>query len=87
MKQLAQATEPHCDEPDIDTPSKVKLWAGDPGQCDICKKDLLADFYDAKTLDGPWACLCKTCWQNNTNQHLGIGLGQHYKRRWEKVGG
>lgn len=73
--------------PYLENQVKDKFWSGDPDQCDICRKALVKDFYDAKTFDGPWATMCEVCWKDCTRQQLGTGLGQHYQRVWKKVAG
>ena len=47
--------------------------------------------YDAKTKMGPWANMSEESWMKFTNQKLGLGIGQKYKKqidgRWLKVAG
>lgn len=58
----------------------MSIFYPTPRICDICSEELNQVMYDAKTLDGPWACLCPSCWATHTKQELGIGLGQKYLR-------
>lgn len=41
--------------------------------CDICKKQKAK--YDGKTLMGPWAYMCQSCY-DTSGVGLGTGLGQ-----------
>lgn len=41
--------------------------------CDVCTKTAE---YDAKTIHGPWANLCREHWELLTEQRLGTGYGQ-----------
>ena len=53
--------------------------------CDLCMKDLTdLDWYDAKTIFGPWANLCPTCFKAH-GIGLGAGLGQHYDADGKKI--
>lgn len=48
--------------------------------CDVCKAEGLgvpkSAHYDAKTLAGPWAYLCKWHFESETAGVLGTGVGQ-----------
>jgi hypothetical protein len=56
----------------------AKQYSGIPPKtCDICKKNLVNVFFDAKTKMGPWANLCQDCF-NKQGVGLGIGKGQKY---------
>jgi hypothetical protein len=56
----------------------MKQYSGIPPKtCDICKKNLVSVFFDAKTKMGPWANLCQDCF-NKLGVGLGIGKGQKY---------
>lgn len=48
-------------------------------KCQLCECDLrkFDTFYDGKTSIGPWAWMCKRCYQLN-GRGLGTGLGQEY---------
>ena len=50
-----------------------------PVACDICRRAITNQFYDAKTRGGPWGILCPTCFRQH-GRGLGTGLGQHYRR-------
>ena len=46
--------------------------------CDICKNKIDDVLYDAVTRYGPWATMCKQCWEEHSIHRLGTGLGQKY---------
>jgi hypothetical protein len=53
-------------------------WLGiNPKICDNCNKKIVAVFYDAKTIHGPWAFLCPNCF-DSIGLGLGLGRGQKY---------
>jgi len=56
------------------------IFTPTPAHCDICRRELGSVMYDAKTLSGPWGCLCPECWRRHTAKKLGVGLGQKYRR-------
>lgn len=57
-----------------------RAWIGQPPlACDICRRAIAAQFYDARTRSGPWAILCPTCFKQH-GVGLGTGFGQHYRR-------
>lgn len=62
-----------------------------PGFCDTCDGPINEVFYDAKTNQGHWACMCKTCFTLGPGiKKLGTGLGQEYTEQgkyWVKTGG
>jgi hypothetical protein len=62
-----------------------------PGFCDTCDGPIKKVFYDAKTSGGPWANMCKTCFNRGPGiGKLGTGLGQEYTEQgkyWVKTGG
>ena len=43
--------------------------------CDLCGQQAFAD---AKTIHGPWANLCRPCWEIHSVGRLGTGYGQEY---------
>lgn len=45
--------------------------------CDFCKQDVSADYYDGKTIFGPWATMCGEDFARN-GVGLGTGRGQHF---------
>lgn len=49
-------------------------------KCDFCFKDIQDDLYDAVTKYGPWATMCKDCFEKHSQHKLGRGFGQHYKK-------
>ena len=60
-----------------------------PENCDLCQKLITEIFFDAKTTNGPWASVCKECF-NKYCYGLGIGRGQKYEKigeEWTKTGG
>lgn len=72
--------------------SEVKRWLSPvPGFCEVCDGPIHEVFYDAKTVQGPWACMCKTCFTLGPGiGKLGSGLGQEYTEQghhWIKTGG
>jgi len=50
-----------------------------PECCDVCKGPIGYQFYDAKTIYGPWANMCTTCFLKLGPKKLGIGYGQKYE--------
>jgi len=58
---------------------KVVKWLSNR-TCDFCHKECDKDLYDAVTVYGPWATMCKSCFEKNSNGLLGTGYGQHYVR-------
>lgn len=66
-------------------------WVGSiPKTCGYCGTRLSDVFYDTRTTDGPWACLCRRCF-NHVGSGLGSGLGQKYQKQpdgsWACVAG
>lgn len=47
-------------------------------QCDFCRTSV-GEYVDGKTIYGPWANMCLTCYKTKGVGRLGLGLGQHYK--------
>lgn len=58
---------------------KQKKFLNPPKECDVCHSQLGTEFYDVKTIYGPWAFLCTDCF-NTLGIGLGTGRGQYYKR-------
>jgi hypothetical protein len=64
-----------------------------PGFCETCDGPITKKFYDAKTIHGPWACMCPSCFTLGPGiGELGPGLGQEYTyspttKHWEKTNG
>ena len=63
-----------------------------PGFCETCGAPIINKFYDAKTEDGPWACMCPTCQTLGPGlNQLGTGKGQEYAKNkfghWIKTDG
>jgi len=64
--------------------------------CDLCQSPLSTQkhppaYVDGKTIDGPWANMCISCWATH-GIGLGIGLGQLYRwntkaQQYQKIGG
>ena len=48
-----------------------------PNECDICHGPFDTFMYDAKTVYGPWACMCSDCF-NVIGIGIGTGRGQQY---------
>jgi len=69
---------------------KLRYWAGDPKECDVCNKPFDKMMYDAATTFGGWGNLCQTCF-GRYGTGLGVGRGQRYVKqedgRWLKTGG
>jgi hypothetical protein len=60
-------------------------WEGsEPKKCDICKQELKDYFVDGKTKIGPWAIMCKKCFEY-FGIGSGIGKGQTYILHREKI--
>ena len=60
--------------------TKVIKYINPPEVCDVCHKPFTKNImYDAKTVYGPWANMCMTCF-NSIGVGLGTGLGQQYKK-------
>jgi hypothetical protein len=62
---------------------RKKYWISPlPETCDICHGpfDRVSNyFYDFKTIMGPWALGCQTCFEKySVGGKLGTGLGQKY---------
>ena len=71
---------------------KTKRWLSPiPGFCETCDGPIKTVFYDAATAMGPWACMCKSCFEFGPGLgKLGQGLGQEYTQHgddWVKTGG
>lgn len=59
------------------TPNKVQ-WTGTiPVECDMCHGPIRKTFYDGKTVYGPWAIMCSSCYVSH-GHGLGTGRGQQY---------
>ena len=55
-----------------------KDWNGEmPDKCDMCKAIIEDTFIDGRTIHGPWAIMCPTCFKV-FGTGLGIGKGQMY---------
>lgn len=54
------------------------IFVPTPSKCDMCSAQLGNIMYDAKTRQGPWGCLCPTCFANH-GVGLGTGRGQKYE--------
>jgi hypothetical protein len=53
-----------------------------PKECNICKEDMKdeVEFYDFKTIGGPWADGCEFCFDLH-GLGLGTGKGQRYNKQ------
>ena len=58
---------------------KVIKFINPPDVCDVCHGPFGTFMYDGKTVYGPWACMCNTCF-DVIGVGLGTGLGQQYIR-------
>lgn len=70
----------------------AKYWSGAVSKCDVCGTPLSLKFYDMKTKQGPWGCLCPECAMNGIGiGKVGLGYGQEYTKRengkWLKTAG
>ncbi len=54
--------------------------------CDICKKEISGNFIDGKTILGPWAYMCPSCFKEY-GIGLGTGKGQEFNSERVKVKG
>lgn len=72
--------------------AKKKYWVGSmPVYCDICKCEC-EEFYDSRTIMGPWANLCPKDFARYGLGKTGTGYAQHYKlnkgiNKYEKIDG
>ena len=58
-----------------------RFWIGTPpALCDLCRKQLTNCFFDVRTRQGPWGCLCFACFRKH-GVGLGAGRGQEYRQR------
>lgn len=67
-------------------------WLSPVTGCDVCGTAFDKVFYDAKTSQGPWACMCPTCQTFGPGLgKVGLGVGQKYELqengRWLKTEG
>lgn len=64
-----------------------KRWMGTPPTtCNVCAMPITTEFYDMKTVAGPWAILCPGCALNGPGVgKLGTGYGQHYRQDADAV--
>ena len=58
--------------------AKEVEWMGST-KCDYCNEEIKDDLYDAKTIYGPWATMCKEHFKK-LSCSIGPGKGQHYKK-------
>lgn len=57
------------------------FWCGAaPDVCQLCDQPITDTFIDGRTMWGPWACMCKECWEEK-GDGLGTGRGQMYGRQ------
>lgn len=50
-----------------------------PEACDICHSQVTDEFVDGRTIYGPWANMCPSCFKE-IGIKLGTGYGQRYKK-------
>ena len=60
---------------------KQVKWIGDPpDKCDICERPIEdkfgSVFVDGRTMQGPWACMCRPC---HVRHGMGLGTGRGQK--------
>lgn len=48
-------------------------------ECDFCKNEIKKELYDAQTVYGCWATMCKECFEHFSTHRLGTGFGQKYE--------
>lgn len=59
-----------------------RVWIAEvPKSCEICGAKIRATFYDAATKSGPWAIMCRGCFEAVGEGRLGIGYGQKYVKK------
>ena len=62
-----------------------------PAVCDTCGAPISKVFYDARTEQGSWACMCMACFTQGPGLgELGSGRGQEYTQQgphWIKTAG
>lgn len=58
----------------------MKKFINAPKECDICKGEIVDEFYDGPTFSGLWAFMCGCCFEDN-------GLNRSYSTRYVKSGG
>lgn len=64
---------------------ETRQWFGSPiVDCQLCHRKIENTFVDGKTKDGRWAIMCPSCHALQGGL-LGEGLGQEYRKVWEKV--
>jgi len=64
---------------------QTRQWYGSEiTNCQLCRKAIQNCFVDGKTKGGSWAIMCPECHAANGGL-LGIGLGQEYRKVWEKT--
>ena len=69
------------------SPRVSKKWFGKRDVCQICNADISNEpFVDGKTIRGPWAIMCLDCHKENGGR-IGLGLGQMYDEKGEKIAG
>jgi len=71
--------------------TKQVTYINPPKVCDVCHKPFTENImFDGKTVYGPWANMCMSCF-NDIGVGLGTGLGQQYKKNeandWVKIAG
>lgn len=58
-------------------------WAGERDRCQLCDKDISqSGFFDAPTMRGPWAVVCRGCKMLRC-----YPMGQEYDSHGFKIGG
>jgi hypothetical protein len=75
-----QARGHHAQGNEGKTMSPTYWMSPPPKTCDVCQGKISTEFYDAKTKQGPWGCLCPSCF-DQFGMGEGTGLGQHYKKQ------
>ena len=55
-----------------------RIWVGSL-TCDFCKKICKDSLIDGKTIHGPWAVMCPSCFEKY-GIGLGLGKGQLYEK-------
>ena len=74
---------------------KPLYWGGTlVDDCNLCHGSFNGVMVDGKTVHGPWANMCWSCWKRHgitRDNSLGQGIGQRYEHqsdgRWLKTAG
>lgn len=60
----------------------MTIHSNPPDSCDTCDTPIKDKFYDAKTVMGPWANMCPSCFNLGPGiGKLSTGFGQEYTKQ------